>query len=118
MEDHMKTLGIWAGLGAALGAGVALGLGLKGLATGAAVGVGAGVALLALPKHRRITGLALAAFFVAIFPGNIAQYMEGTEAFGLDTDGKRLARLFGQPVLVALALWAAGLPERGGDARR
>ena len=45
MEDHMKMLGIWAGLGAALGVGVALGLGLKGMATGAAVGVGAGVAL-------------------------------------------------------------------------
>jgi uncharacterized membrane protein len=81
------------------------------LASGA-VEIGLGVALLALPKHRRLTGLALAAFFVAIFPGNIAQYLDGTDAFGLDTDTKRLVRLFGQPVLVAAALWAAGLPER------
>lgn len=81
------------------------------LASGA-VEIGLGLSLLALPKHRRLTGLALAAFFVAIFPGNIAQYLEGTDAFGLDTDGKRLARLFGQPVLVAAALWSAGLPER------
>jgi len=38
-------------------------------------------------------------------PANIAQYVEGTDAFGLDTDTKRLVRLFFQPVLVALALW-------------
>ena len=71
-----------------------------------------GASMLALPRHRRITGLALAAFFVAIFPGNIAQYVEGTDAFGLDTDTKRLIRLLGLAVLVVAALWAAGLPER------
>ena len=79
------------------------------------VEISLGMALLALPRHRRLTGLALAAFFVAIFPGNIAQYVDGTDAFGLDTDTKRLVRLFGQPVLVAAALWAAGLPERSAD---
>ena len=79
------------------------------------VEIGLGLSLLALPRHRRLTGLALAAFFVAIFPGNIAQYVEGTDAFGLDTDTKRLVRLFGQPVLVAAALWAAGLPDRSTD---
>ncbi|SEA60870.1 MULTISPECIES: membrane protein [unclassified Mycobacterium] len=81
------------------------------LASGVAE-VGLGLALLGLPRKRRIIGLTLAAFFVAIFPGNIAQYVEGTSAFGLDTDTKRLLRLFGQPVLIAAALWAAGLPER------
>lgn len=80
--------------------------------TSGVVEIGLGLSMLALPKHRRLTGLALAAFFVAIFPGNIAQYVEGTDAFGLDTDAKRLLRLLGQPVLVAAALWAAGLPER------
>lgn len=45
MDDHLKTLAIWAGVGAALGMGVALGFGLKVLATGAAVGLGAGAAL-------------------------------------------------------------------------
>ncbi|MGW6696206.1 DoxX family protein [Nocardia sp. NPDC055049] len=74
--------------------------------------IGFGLALLGLPRKRRITGIALAAFFIAIFPGNIAQYVEGTTAFGLDTDAKRLLRLFGQPALIAAALWAAGLPER------
>lgn len=81
------------------------------------VEIGLGLSLLTMPRHRRYTGLALAAFFVAIFPGNIAQYVEGTDAFGLDTDTKRLVRLFGQPLLVAAALWAAGLPERSTDGR-
>lgn len=70
-----------------------------------------GASLLALPRHRKLTGTALAAFYAAIFPGNIAQYAERNNAFGLDTDGKRLARLFGQPALIAAALWAAGHPK-------
>ena len=45
-------------------------------------------------------------FYIAIFAGNIAQYTEHRDAFGLDTDTKRFARLFFQPVLVAWALWA------------
>ena len=43
-----------------------------------------------------------------IFPGNVAQWVEGTDAFGLDDDRKRLTRLFFQPVLVAWALWSTG----------
>ena len=50
----------------------------------------------------------VAGFFVAIFPGNVAQYVEGTDAFGLDSDGARLRRLFFQPLLVAWALWSTG----------
>ncbi len=72
--------------------------------------IGLGVALLAFPRHRKLTGTALAAFYTAIFPGNIAQYVERNDAFGLDTDGKRLGRLFGQPALIAAALWAGGIP--------
>lgn len=53
-------------------------------------------------------GLAAAAFFIAIFPGNINQYVEGISAFGLDTDQARLNRLFFQPVLVVWALWSTG----------
>ncbi|WP_237111846.1 hypothetical protein [Nocardioides sp. WS12] len=78
------------------------------LASGA-VEIGLGAAFVALPKRRRLIGGLLAAFFVAIFPGNIAQYVEGNDAFGLDTDQKRLARLFFQPVLVLWALWGGGL---------
>ncbi len=76
------------------------------------VEIALGAALIALPRYRLITGVTLAVFFVVVFPGNIAQYVEGTDAFGLDTDAKRLARLFGQPLLIAAALWAAGLPRR------
>ena len=53
-------------------------------------------------------GLAAAMFFIAIFPGNINQYVEGISAFGLDTDQARLTRLFFQPVLVIWALWSTG----------
>lgn len=76
------------------------------------VEIGLGAAFVALPRHRRTIGMLLAAFFVAIFPGNIAQYVEGTDAFGLDTDRARLTRLFFQPVLVLWALWAGGLLGR------
>lgn len=69
---------------------------------------GLGAAFMVLPKHRRTIGLTLAAFFVAIFPGNIAQYVEGNNAFGLDTDHERLLRLFFQPVLVLWALYGGG----------
>lgn len=76
------------------------------------VEIALGAAFVAAPQHRRLIGGLLAAFFVAIFPGNIAQYVEGTDAFGLDTDSKRLGRLFFQPVLVLWALFGAGLLGR------
>lgn len=79
-----------------------------------------GGALLATWRQPRRAwlGALVAAFFVAIFPGNIAQYVEGTDAFGLDTDTKRLVRLFFQPVLVAWALWAGETLRRTGRPRR
>ena len=72
-----------------------------------------GAALLLVWRHpaRAVVGLVTAALFVAVFPGNIDQYAARRDSFGLDTDGKRLARLFGQPALIAAALWSAGLPR-------
>ena len=67
-----------------------------------------GLALVFLVKHQVQVGWVVAAFFVAIFPGNISQYVNGIDAFGLDTDRARLVRLFFQPLLVAWALWATG----------
>ena len=72
------------------------------------VEIALGAAFVALPQQRRLVGGLLAAFFVAIFPGNVAQYVEGVDAFGLETDRARLVRLFFQPVLVAWALWGGG----------
>ena len=66
------------------------------------------IALILLPRHRVVVGTIVAAFFVVIFPGNIAQWAEGVDAFGLDSDAKRFARLFLQPVLVVWALGATG----------
>lgn len=67
-----------------------------------------GTGMLFLSKWRREVGLALAVFYVLIFPGNIAQYLNGIDAFGLDTDRARLIRLFFQPVLIYAALWSTG----------
>jgi uncharacterized membrane protein len=82
------------------------------------VEIALGGAFVALPRHRRTVGALLAAFFVAIFPGNIAQYVEGTDAFGLDSDEARFRRLFFQPVLVLWALWAGGLLARRSRRKR
>lgn len=57
-------------------------------------------------KYRRQVGIAVAVFFILIFPGNINQYLNQIDAFGLDTDQKRLIRLFFQPLLVLWALWS------------
>lgn len=76
------------------------------------VEIGLGAAFVALPKQKRLIGGLLALFYVAIFPGNIAQYVEGTDAFGLDTDRARLIRLFFQPVLVLVALFGGGWLRR------
>ena len=59
-------------------------------------------------KYRRQVGLITAIFFILIFPGNINQYVNQIDAFGLDTDTKRLIRLFFQPPLVIWALWCSG----------
>jgi uncharacterized membrane protein len=72
------------------------------------VEIALGLALIVLRRQRAVVGLVVAGFFVVIFPGNIAQYAEHTDAFGLDTDTKRLVRLFFQPVLVVWALWSTG----------
>ncbi len=72
------------------------------------VEIALGISLLALARHRVIVGWVVAAFFIVIFPGNVAQWREGTDAFGLDTDGERFVRLFFQPVLVVWALWSTG----------
>jgi uncharacterized membrane protein len=63
---------------------------------------------LILKKYRSVIGLITALFFVLIFPGNINQYVNQIDAFGLDTDTKRLIRLFFQPPLVIWALWSSG----------
>ena len=71
--------------------------------------IGLGMGLAFWKSKRQHFGWALAVFYVLIFPGNIAQYLNGTDAFGvLDSDRARLIRLFFQPVLIAWALWSSG----------
>lgn len=68
------------------------------------VEIAMGVAVIATPKkYESLVGKAVAGLFTAVFPGNYTQYKERRNAFGLDTDNKRFARLFMQPLLL---LWA------------
>ena len=68
-----------------------------------------GLALISL-RRRKEVGIATALFFIAIFPGNINQYINHIDAFGLDTDRARAIRLLFQPLLVLWALWSTGAP--------
>ena len=72
------------------------------------VEIALGVGLIALWKYRVLLGWVVAAFFVAVFWGNISQYVNGVDAFGLNSDRARLIRLFFQPLLVMWALGSTG----------
>ena len=65
-----------------------------------------GVALVAAPRHRVAVGWAVAALFVAVFPGNLNQAITGDDAFGLTTPDSRWGRLLFQPLFVVWALWS------------
>jgi uncharacterized membrane protein len=65
------------------------------------------ITALSFKKYRAHVGVVAGVFFILIFPGNINQYINQIDAFGLDTDTKRLIRLFFQPPLVIWALWSS-----------
>ncbi len=67
-----------------------------------------GAALILARRHRALVGWVVAAFFVAVFPGNISQFVDGDAAFGLDSDLARGVRLLFQPLLIVWALWCTG----------
>lgn len=82
------------------------------LASGVAE-IGLGSALLLAPRRRRrLVGNIAAWFFVAVFPGNLSQWVNRRDAFGLDSDEKRVGRLFGQPLLIAASLWSTRVGGR------
>jgi uncharacterized membrane protein len=72
------------------------------------VEIALGISLVALPKQRTLVGWITAIFFVLIFPGNISQYVNQVDAFGLDSDAARGIRLLFQPLLAVWALWSTG----------
>lgn len=72
------------------------------------VEIGLGLGLLLLSRWRVALGWIVAAFFVAVFPGNISQFATGTDSFGLNSDLSRGIRLLFQPLLVLWALWSTG----------
>jgi uncharacterized membrane protein len=67
-----------------------------------------GLSLVFLTGQKIWIGLILAVFYVLVFPGNIAQYVNRIDAFGLNTDRVRFIRLFFQPLLIFWALWSTG----------
>lgn len=72
-----------------------------------------GLSLVFWRKQKKLAGIATALFFVAVFPGNISQYINGIDAFGLHSDMARLIRLLFQPLLVVWALFGSTLlPKR------
>ncbi|WP_370247672.1 hypothetical protein [Cryobacterium sp. TMT2-4] len=72
------------------------------------VEIALGLSLLLLARRKVQVGWVVALFFLAIFPGNISQFVTATDSFGLDSDLSRGIRLLFQPVLVAWALWSTG----------
>lgn len=77
-----------------------------------------GTALLTFVSRQSQVGWIVAAFFVAIFPGNISQFVTGTDSFGLDSDLSRGIRLAFQPLLVLWALWCTGAWRAWRESRR
>jgi uncharacterized membrane protein len=75
------------------------------LASGA-VEIALGLGLIFISRYRKQIGILTALFFLAVFPGNISQYLTGTDAFGLNSDSARAIRLIFQPILALWALWA------------
>jgi len=67
-----------------------------------------GLGLVVAWKYRVQIGWVVALFFVAVFWGNISQYINGVDAFGLNSDRARATRLLFQPLLVIWALWSTG----------
>jgi uncharacterized membrane protein len=67
-----------------------------------------GLGLAGLSRFSPQIGLATAIFFIAVYWGNISQYLNGVDAFGLNSDRARAIRLLFQPLLVAWALWSTG----------
>lgn len=72
------------------------------------VEIALGVALMLAWRYRVQVGWVVGLFFVAVFWGNISQYLNGVDAFGLNSDRSRFVRLLFQPLLVMWALWSTG----------
>jgi uncharacterized membrane protein len=71
--------------------------------------IGLGLLMLLNRRYKVPMGVGMAAFYAAVFPGNIHQYLSHLPALGLDTERKRYLRLYLQPVLIGVALWSCGV---------
>ena len=82
------------------------------------VEISLGLGLITLWKFRVQIGALTAAFFTAVFWGNISQYLNHTDAFGLNSDTSRFIRLLFQPLLVLWALWSSGALSQWRQSRK
>ena len=73
------------------------------------VEIALGLSLLFLKRWEHRVGVVTSLFFFAVFPGNISQFLNHTDAFGLNSDSARALRLIFQPLLVIWALWSTGV---------
>jgi uncharacterized membrane protein len=71
-----------------------------------------GLSLLVWKNQRFKIGWVTAVFFILVFAGNLNQYFKGIDAFGLDSDLKRLIRLPFQPLLIIGVLWSCNLKNK------
>lgn len=76
------------------------------------VEIALGLLLIFVRRKRQLVGWVVAAFFLAVFPGNLHQYFSHTDAFGLNSDSARAIRLIFQPLLMLWALWSTGAFKR------
>lgn len=67
--------------------------------------IGLGLALLAPQPYRRLVGLLVAAYLVAVFPGNIYVAVAGVEVDGQPGGVYPWLRLLFQPLFIWLAVW-------------
>ncbi len=67
-----------------------------------------GLAMVFLTKYKTYAGWSLALFFLLVFPGNVAQYINKIDFGPLNTDSTRFIRLLFQPVLIVWVLWSTG----------
>ena len=72
------------------------------------VEIALGSALILSRQQRTKVGWIAAAFFAAVYPGNISQLVNRVDSLGLDNDLKRWIRMPFQAVLIASALWSTG----------
>ena len=65
-----------------------------------------GLAFIAVVKYQRQVGIAAALFFMLVFPGAVANFIEHADVNGFTSEFARGIRLVLDPLLAVWALWS------------